>query len=100
MSTPNNAPPDPLSVRSRRGDRLLLTFSQAAALLGVGRNASLHALIRTGLLRPVTLLGKARIPREQVEALARGGDALLTAQAPSTRRPKKVVKSIADIEIS
>lgn len=72
---------------------LLLSFRAAAKLLGVGRGASLHALISAGLLRPVTLLGRAFIPREQIEHLAKGGD----SPAPPPRRRTKRPSSIADV---
>jgi hypothetical protein len=65
---------------------LLLSYSKAAKLLGVSRNKALHELIAAGVLRPVLLLGRSFIPREQIEALGRHGD---TPQATPAPKPKK-----------
>ena len=66
---------------------LLLSFRAAAKLLGIGRGDSLNALIKSGLIRPVMLLGKLKIPREQVEELARAGEPPIEIRSPP--RPKK-----------
>lgn len=77
--------------------KLLLSFRAAAALLGIGRNDALHELIRRGALRPVTVLDRTYIPREQVEALARTGERPPTS---TTRKPRRVITaSIADVEV-
>ncbi|ACG73250.1 hypothetical protein AnaeK_2022 [Anaeromyxobacter sp. K] len=52
---------------------LALTFREAARLLRVDRGATLHELIRRGLLRPVPWGNGQRIPLEQVLELARDG---------------------------
>ena len=76
---------------------LLLSFRSAAKLLGVGRGESLHALIAAGLLRPVKLLKRAYIPREQIEALARSGGEP-TKRLPPVR-PTKAKQTISDIAL-
>lgn len=76
---------------------LLLSYRAAARLLGVGRNATLHALIAAGHLVPVVLLGRARIPREQIEALARAGS---SPRLPPVARPPKRKRTIADVVIT
>lgn len=81
---------------------LLLSFRAAAKLLGVGRNASLHALIAAGLLVPVKLPTgadgalRAFIPREQIEALARAGAAPVAVAKPPRVKRKR---TIADLVI-
>ena len=82
---------------------LLLSYRAAAKLLGVGRGASLHALIAAGLLVPVKLPTgadgtlRAFIPREQIEALARAGAAPSLPPAPRTTKRKR---TIADLVIT
>jgi hypothetical protein len=76
-------------------EKLLLSFRAAARLLGVGRGDTLQALIKAELLRPVTLLGRSFIPREQVEALARQGEA---QPAKKTKR-QSTGGSIADLDL-
>ncbi len=82
---------------------LLLSYRAAAKLLGIGRNASLHALIAAGLLVPVKLPtgadGRLRafIPRKQVEALAEAGAA--TPKLPPAPRTTKAKRTIADVVI-
>lgn len=81
---------------------LLLSFRAAAKMLGVGRNDLLHALIKAGLLRPVTLLGRrSYIPREQVESLARNGDTQPSARDRQVPRNKAKAhaRTTADVEI-
>lgn len=81
-------------------DPLLLSYRAAARLLGVGRGASLHELIASGLLRPVKLLRRSFIPRAQIEALAQTGEgpAVVAPAKRSARLPARK-RSIADIEI-
>ena len=81
--------------------KLLLSYRETARLLGIGRGPSLQALIKAGMLRPVSLLGRSLIPREQVESLARSGDAPSAPQfrAGSTKAKKRAVGSIADIDL-
>ena len=50
---------------------LLMMIKDAAALVGVHR-ATIWRLVRAGRLEAVELLGSVRIPRADVEALARG----------------------------
>jgi hypothetical protein len=52
---------------------LALTFREAARLLRIDRNATLHELIRRDLLRPVPWGKGQRIPLEQVQEIARTG---------------------------
>jgi excisionase family DNA binding protein len=52
---------------------LALTFREAARLLRIDRNSTLHELIRRGLLRPVPWGKGQRIPLEEVQRLAREG---------------------------
>jgi predicted site-specific integrase-resolvase len=77
--------------------KLLLSYRDAARLLGIGRGSSLHALIRSGLLRPVTLLGRRFIPREQVEQLARVGER--PSQESTKAGRQKPSGSIRDIKL-
>ena len=77
-------------------EKLLLSYSAAAKLLGVSRNDTLHALIKTGLLRPVLLLGRAYIPREQVEQLARTGERRI--EPPPPRKSRAIVRT-ADLKL-
>lgn len=79
-------------------DKLLLSYRAVAKLLGVSRGGSLHELISLGLLRPVTLLGRSLIPREQVEALARTGDGTATAPEKLSRRRKLTARRISDLD--
>jgi excisionase family DNA binding protein len=79
---------------------LLLSFRETAKLLGVGRGKTLHELIAAGLLRPVKLLGRSLIPREQIEQLARTGEGpASTPTEPAARKKSKATRSIADLEI-
>jgi len=78
---------------------LLCSYREAAALLGVGRNGALHDLIRRGLLRPVTLNGQARIPREQVEELARHGENPAPATAERKPAKRRAGGRIADFDL-
>lgn len=80
-------------------DPLLLSYRAAARLLGVGRGASLHELIASGLLRPVKLLRRSFIPRAQIEALAQTGEGPVVAPAKRSARLPARKRSIADIEI-
>lgn len=64
---------------------LLLSLARAAALLGVSRNRTIHDLIDSGALRVVVVAGRIRVPREEVERLAREG----SEPAPKPRRPRR-----------
>lgn len=100
MSSPTNTPP-PARTRDH-GQSLLLSYRQAAKLLGISRGSSLHDLIQRGLLRPVTLCGQQRIPREQVEELARNGEEAALPTPPRAPRPPRGEKrklTIADVAI-
>ena len=69
---------------------LLLSKRKAARLLGVGRGNTLEQLIREGHIRTVIVAGRVRIPREEVERVAREGTE--KAPAPRTavlRKPKQ-----------
>jgi excisionase family DNA binding protein len=65
--------------------RLALSKREAARLLGIDRGKTLHALIRAGRLRTVPWGSGRRIPREDVERLAREGFEL-DFSAPRARR--------------
>jgi excisionase family DNA binding protein len=79
---------------------LLCSYREAARMLGVGRNGTLPELIRRGLLRPVTILGRRYIPREQLEELARSGEAPAASHAPSApKRKRREHSSIADLKL-
>ncbi len=52
---------------------LLLSKSAAAKLLGIGRGTTLGGLINSGYIRTVRINGVVKIPREEVERLAREG---------------------------
>ncbi|WP_350102538.1 helix-turn-helix domain-containing protein [Myxococcus sp. SDU36] len=60
---------------------LLLSKRQAARLLGISRGRTLDELLKAGHLRPVLVLGRLKLPREEVERLAREG----TEPAPLPR---------------
>lgn len=77
--------------------KLLLSYREAARLLGISRGPKLHALVKARLLNPVTLLGRSYIPREQIEALARSGDSKPVPARTRVKRPRG--GSIADIVI-
>ncbi|QRK06701.1 hypothetical protein F0U60_14990 [Archangium minus] len=79
---------------------LLCRFREAARTIGLGRNKALLELSRRGLLRPVTILGRQYIPREQLEELARRGEVPAASGAPSVpKRQRRAGGSIADIEL-
>jgi excisionase family DNA binding protein len=79
---------------------LLCSYREAARVLGVGRNNTLLELIRRGLLRPVELLGKRYIPREQLEQLARHGEAPRESSTTGTAKRKRAADgSIADLKL-
>ncbi|MFE8600243.1 helix-turn-helix domain-containing protein [Archangium violaceum] len=79
---------------------LLCSYREAARVLGIGRNNTLPELIRRGLLRPVTLLGRSYIPREQLEELARHGEAEPKSSAErEPKRKRRVGGSIADMKL-
>ncbi len=85
---------------------LLLSKRQAAKLLGVSRGRTLDELIRTGHLRPVVVLGRLKLPREEVERLAREGTEpaprsrpTLSARATRTRRMPDASAAIRAIKL-
>jgi excisionase family DNA binding protein len=68
----------------------LLTKSQAATMLGVGRTRTLQRLIDTGALRTVKLGTRARIPLAEVERFLVEGEQPVPSPPPTarpTRRP-------------
>jgi excisionase family DNA binding protein len=57
-------------MEALRGERLLYTMAEAAAVLGIGRS-TVYELARTGAL-PVMHVGRAvRVPREAIEEWVR-----------------------------
>lgn len=65
----------------------LLSQREAARRLGVDRNTTLVALIRTGQLRTVEVNGKRKVPASEVERLAQEGfDS--TMPEPRRRAPR------------
>lgn len=70
--------------------KLILSKREAAKLLGVGRNQTLHDLIGRGLLRTVIVNGQVKVPRADVERIAREGfdlDAPKAAPARASVKP-------------
>ncbi|WP_425334806.1 helix-turn-helix domain-containing protein [Myxococcus stipitatus] len=72
---------------------LLLSKRQAAKMLGVSRGRTLDELINAGFLRPVLILGRMKLPREEIERLAREGTEPMpspnnTPRSRSSRRPQ------------
>lgn len=74
----------PKSVRKK----LILSKREAARLLGVGRNQTLHELIARGLLRTVVVNGQVKVPRADVERIAREGFDLDAPKRPARRAVK------------
>jgi hypothetical protein len=72
-----------------RDVRRLLSFRQAAAALGVSRTRTLPLLIERGLLKPVAVGGRKRIPSAQIEQLAFEG---FEVAGPAHRRSKPARK--------
>jgi hypothetical protein len=66
-----------------RDFKRLLSLRQAALALGVSRTRTLPLLIERGLLKPVTVGGRKRIPSAQIEQLAFEG---FDVSAPVRRR--------------
>lgn len=75
---------------SRAGKKkLILSKREAAKLLGVGRNQTLHDLIARGLLKTVVVNGQVKVPRADVERIAREGFDLDAPKAAPVRAPVK-----------
>jgi excisionase family DNA binding protein len=80
-------------------DAKLLSLREAARRLGVDRNTTLRALIRTGQLRTVNTGGRPRIPAAEVERFAkvdRTGDAprpVPTSAPTRSRRMRSLRRS-------
>jgi len=55
--------------------RGLLSYRQAAKLLGVDRNTTLHDMVETGQIKAVTIRRVSRIPLAEVVRILRGEDA-------------------------
>lgn len=67
----------------------LLSFRAAAKLLGVARGTTLQALIDSGQLPVVTVKGRRRIARAEVERLAASG---FDGHAPRRARSRATVR--------
>jgi excisionase family DNA binding protein len=80
---------------------LACTFRETARLLHIDRGETLHALIRQGDLRPVPWGKGRRIPREQIEALARRGFTIgeRRSRAGSLRRVAPAPGRIRDLPV-
>jgi excisionase family DNA binding protein len=68
-----------------REPKLLLSLNEAARLLGISRNTTLHDLIESGKIRAVVVAGRLRVPREEVERVAREG----TEPCPYPRKARR-----------
>ena len=84
---------------------LLLSYRQAAKLLGVGGDR-LRDLIRDNHLRPVKLYGESKIPREELERFAREGTSTTATPRPragattsTTMRAHALAEVIGNIKI-
>lgn len=75
---------------------LLLSKRKAAALLGISRGDTLGEMIRAGLIRTVVLNGRVRIPREEVERIAREGTSAPLPLARPRRAPARGPDTEAD----
>jgi excisionase family DNA binding protein len=81
------------SAMSKAGKKkLILSKREAAKLLGVGRNQTLHDLIARGLLRTVVVNGQVKVPRADVERIAREGFDLDVPRSPMPRAALKPAK--------
>lgn len=64
---------DQLLADKRKPRRAFLSFSQAAAALGISRNDTLHDMIARGQLRAVKVRGKFKIPATEIERIQQEG---------------------------
>jgi len=97
--------PPPRAPKSGR-KKLILSKREAAKLLGVGRNKTLHELIARGLLKTVVVNGHVKVPRADVERIAREGFDLdapeksARGQAkPSSTRASDLVAAIRRLKL-
>lgn len=64
---------DALLKDKRKPKRALLSFAQAATVLGVSRNDTLHEMVATGRVRAVKVNGRWKVPTSEVERIQREG---------------------------
>ena len=64
---------DELLAQKRKPKRALLSFSQAAAILGVSRNDTLHEWVAAGRVKAVKVNGRWKIPATEIERIQREG---------------------------
>src|SRR4051812_17622002 len=82
------------SARAQKPSKLL-SLRQAARLLGIDRNITLHELISSGQLKTVSANGKVRIPADEVERLCREGfDSTRAPRRPRRRVPKPLADNL------
>lgn len=67
-----------------RGERRLLSMREAASMLGVSRTRTLPLLVKDRRIRVVTVNGRPKVPREEVERIEREGTGSFR---PSATRP-------------
>jgi len=89
QAAPPGTPPPPLPRSRPLLQPELLSLRQAAKVLRVDRGTTLPGLIASGALRAVTVLGKARIPRDEIDRVKRDGLSSAPTRAPRVpRRPE------------
>ena len=64
---------DELLATKRKPRRALLSFSQAASVLGVSRNDTLHEMVAAGRVKAVKVNGRWKIPATEIERIQREG---------------------------
>lgn len=81
-----------LRQQTQTGNRELLSKPEAAKLLGIDRNR-LSALAAAGVVRAVPVGKRDKIPREEIERLAREG---IPREPRKPGRPRKATRSVED----
>ena len=64
---------DALLKVKNKPKRVLLSFNEAARVLGVSRNDTLHELVATKQIRAVQVRGRWKIPASEIERIQREG---------------------------
>ncbi|MGC4116966.1 MAG: helix-turn-helix domain-containing protein [Myxococcales bacterium] len=64
---------DELLSHKRRPPRALLSFAQAASMLGVSRNDTLHELVACKRIRAIRINGRWKVPWTEIERVMREG---------------------------
>lgn len=80
-----------------RPDKVVLSFREAARVLGISRNTTLVAAVRAGAIRTVIIAGHRKIPRSEIERVQLDG--LRIDTRPSRRRHQRRRKSDPAAEI-